>query len=288
MSLASIDITATESPGPDLVAIEAKLRVDIESHRLKLPVLPNVAMEVLSSSLDDGADAARLAGLIQKDQSLASHVLRVVNSPTFRGATEIVALQQAIARLGMVRIREIALTASLKNALSCKGAFQVLMDEAWQVGLATGLWAKEFARATRKNVEVSYLGGLLHNVGTSVLAVELCNRDAALSLGDAKYLLAILGRAAGTALVESWKLPELVGVCVRHVGDFAAAGKHADDVATVEAGRAVAIAMLQETIELEQIVDLDAVQHLNMYPEDVEELLGKTEQIKASLGSMVL
>ncbi len=288
MSLPVVDITAAESPGADLLAIEARLRVDIQSHRLKLPVLPNVAMEVLSSSLDDGADAARLAGLIQKDQSLATHVLRVVNSPTFRGSTEIVALQQAIARLGMVRIREIALTASLKNALSCKGAFQSLMDEAWQIGLATGLWAKEIARATRKNVEVAYLGGLLHNVGSSVLAVELCNREPALSIGNARYLLAVLGRDAGTALVESWKLPEMVGICIRHAGDFAAAGLHTDDVATVEAGRAIAIAMRQETLEIDQIVELAAVQHLNLYPEDVEELLGKSEQIRASLESMVL
>ncbi len=132
-------IVATEIPSPDLAAIETKLRADIVARRLKLPVLPNVATEVLSSTLDDGADAQKLANLIQKDQSLATHVLRVANLPLFRGSSEIVALQQAIARLGMVRIREIALTASLKNALPCKGSFQLLMDEAWQLGLATGL-----------------------------------------------------------------------------------------------------------------------------------------------------
>ena len=64
---------------------------------LELPVLPAVAIEVLASSVDEQADAKRLAQLIQQDQSLASHVLRVVNAPVFRGTTEIVALQQAIA-----------------------------------------------------------------------------------------------------------------------------------------------------------------------------------------------
>lgn len=288
MSSTGTSTVTSVTPGSDLAAIEAKLRGDIAARKLKLPVLPNVAMEVMSSSLDDGADAARLASLIQRDQSLASHVLRVVNSPVFRGSTEIVALQQAIARLGMVRIREIALTASLKNALVCKGAFQALMDDAWQLGLATGLWAKEFARATRKNVEVSYLGGLLHNVGASVLAVELCNREPALPMSDARYLLASLGQAAGVALVDSWKLPALVGVCIQHVGHFAEAQTNADDVATVEAGRAVAVAMRQDTLEADRIVELEAVQHLNLYPEDIEELLGKTEQIRAALESMVL
>ena len=144
---------AASSIPPELQPVAEEIRTDLASGRLKLPVLPNVATEVLSSSLDDSSDAAKLAGLIQQDQSLASHVLRVVNSPAFRGSAEIVALQQAIARLGMVRIREIALTASLKNALSSKGSFQELMDRAWRLGLATGLWAKEVARATRRNVE---------------------------------------------------------------------------------------------------------------------------------------
>lgn len=281
-------ITATENPGPDLAAVETKLRSDIGARRLKQPVLPNVAVEVLSSTLDDGADAQKLANLIQKDQSLATHVLRVVNSPLFRGTMEIVALQQAIARLGMVRIREIALTASLKNALSCKGSFQTLMDEAWQLGLATGLWAKEFARATRKNVELSYLGGLLHNVGSSVIAVELSNRDPALSLGDAKYLMAHLGPEAGATLVDSWKLPAVVGRCIQFVGEFAEAPENQDEIATVEAGRAVAVALRQESLDPEQIVEMAAVQHLNLYPEDVEEVLAKAEQITIALESMIL
>jgi len=287
MSLSS-PVVATQNPGPDVTAIENRLRTDIAARRLKLPVLPNVAMEVLSSTLDDGADAQRLASLIQKDQSLATHVLRVVNSPLLRGSTEIVALQQAIARLGMVRIREIALTASLKNALPAKGSFQILMDEAWQLGLATGLWAKELARATRKNVELSYLGGLLHNVGSSVIAVELTNREPSLSLGDAKYLMASLGPECGAALVDSWKLPALVGTCIQFVGDFGSAPANQDEVATVEAGRAVAVAMRQDSIDEDQLVELDAVQHLNLYPEDVEELLAKSEQINLALESMIL
>jgi len=287
MSLSS-PVVATQSPGPDVSALESRLRTDIAAQRLKLPVLPNVALEVLSSTLDDAADAQRLANLIQKDQSLATHVMRVVNSPLFRGSMEIVALQQAIARLGMVRIREIALTASLKNALPAKCSFQLLMDEAWQLGFATGLWAKEFARTTRKNVEISSLGGLLYNVGSSLIAVELSKREPSPSLGDAKYLMASLGSESGAALVDNWKLPAVVGTCIQYVGDFGNAPGNKDEVATVEAGRAVAVAMRQDTIDADQIVELDAVQHLNLYPEDIEELLAKSEQISNALESMIL
>jgi hypothetical protein len=52
--------------------------------------MPGVAAEVLSSSLDDHADAARLAELVQQDQALTTHVLQIVNFPAFRSAIEIV------------------------------------------------------------------------------------------------------------------------------------------------------------------------------------------------------
>ena len=89
---------------------ELRLRESVADGTLKLPVLPAVAANVLAMSQSEDSDAARLAALIQKDPALASNVLRIVNTAAFRGAAEIVALQQAIARLGMARIREIALS----------------------------------------------------------------------------------------------------------------------------------------------------------------------------------
>ncbi len=276
------------SASPQALELEQQIRVDITAGKIKLPVLPAVATEVLSSSLDDSSDAARLAELIQQDQSLASHVLRVVNSPAFRGSTEIVALQQAIARLGMVRIREIALTASLKNAMASKGSFQELMDEAWRQGLAAGLWSKEVARATRRNVEQAYLCGLLHNIGQSFVAVDLGKREPALALSDAAYLMQSLGREAGVALVTAWQLPPMVSTCITFLGHFAAADTDADDVAVVEAGCAIALASLDEALDAEAVVQGLAVQHLNLYPDDVETLLSFSENIQSTLESMVL
>ena len=288
MSQSSPATNQVSDASPAVRQIEADIREDIAQGKLKLPVLPNVATEVLASTLDDTSDAVRLAGLIQQDQSLATHVLRVVNSPAFRGSAEIVSLQQAIARLGMVRIREIALTASLKNALSVKGAYQDLMDDAWRYGLAAGLWSKEVARATRKNVEQAYVDGLLHNIGQSLIAVDLARRDPTLASSDAESLMRVLGRDAGIALVEEWQLPPSVAVVIEHIGQFASAGDQADDVAVVEAGSVIAHAAHTDAMDAEQILANAAVQHLNLYPDDVTALLEHADAISNALSSMVL
>ncbi len=99
----------------DVATVAELLDREISQGEIELPLLPAVATKVLSSSVDERADATLLADLIRQDQGLATHVLRVVNSPGLRGT-----IQQAITRLGMERIREIAVSASVKKPCSRK------------------------------------------------------------------------------------------------------------------------------------------------------------------------
>ena len=94
-------------------AIIEQLNQQIESaiadKTLVLPVLPQVTNNVLSLVHDADSDASSLAQLIQSDQSLASHVMRIANSAAYSPTAKMTSLQQAIARLGMQNIAEIAM-----------------------------------------------------------------------------------------------------------------------------------------------------------------------------------
>jgi HD-like signal output (HDOD) protein len=280
------DRSAAEIQDPGAVADQ--LEQEICAGKIELPLLPRAAAEVLASSLDDQSDAARLAELIQQDQGLATHVLRVVNSPAFRGATEIVALQQGIARLGMERIREIALSAALKGSLFKKGGYHRIMDEAWQVALASGLWAKEVARSVRKNVEVAYLCGLLHNIGTPLVLHRLDELAPGLERAEVDALLHRLTSMAGVQLAVAWELPDAVRTTIEHLGAFAEAGDDQDTVAIAECGVALSRWMCTKTLLMREVMQLPAIEHLNLYPEDVEAVLEQQEKIKISMESMGL
>jgi len=264
------------------------LRGEISAGTLELPLLPNVAAEVLSSSLDARSDAARLSELIQQDQSLASHILKIVNSPAYRGAAEIVALQQAIARLGLERIREIALTASLKGSLFKPGPYDELVQAAWLQSLATALWSKELARSQRKNVETTYLCGLLNNVGTPVILHRVSAEPSIQTPEQAQCLVQQLQSPVGVALTEAWQLPGLVTSCIAHGKNFLLAPSEHDAVALVVAGREFARSMLAKQFEPPRLLNLDAVQFLNLYPEDLEEILLLEPQLQESLDAMSL
>ena len=87
----------------------------LTENQIEVPMLPDVANQVLVLSNDPDSDAAQLAKLIQSDQSLAGHVMRIANSAAYTPNASMVSLQQAVARLGMNLITEIALAASLNN-----------------------------------------------------------------------------------------------------------------------------------------------------------------------------
>ncbi len=262
------------------------LSEEISGGKLEVPILPRVANEVLSSTLDDKADSTSLSALIQQDQAIASHVLRIVNSPAFRGSTEIVALQQAIARLGLDRIRELALTISVGGTLLRPSPYDAIVRKAWRHGLRTGLWAKEVARASRKNVEIAYLSGLLHNVGVPVVINRICQMGAKLTEQKVIELTDIHACAAGTVLADRWHLPAAVGETIRYLGNFSEAQNAQAAVAVIDASTYLATCQAQRCLDVDDAIQQLALQHLNFYPDDLAVLLEHADRIDETVKEM--
>jgi HD-like signal output (HDOD) protein len=101
---------------PDPIDLSAALAQRARAGQLRLPVLPTVAVELLASVNDDNSDARSLAARVQRDPSLAAHVLRVANSARFAPKEPIVSLSQAIGRLGLATLREIVLSVAVKGS----------------------------------------------------------------------------------------------------------------------------------------------------------------------------
>ncbi len=270
----------------DIATVAELLDREISQGEIELPLLPEVATKVLSSSVDERADATLLADLIRQDQGLATHVLRVVNSPGLRGTIEIVSLQQAITRLGMERIREIAVSASVKKTLFKKGAYLHVAQEAWKTALAASLWSKEVARACRKNVEIGYLCGLLHNIGVPVVLNHLDRIAPRLTASELTQLLDDEASRTGEMLVRKWQLPAAVATTIVRLGQLELAGEHTDAVAVAACGVSLAGWMFNEELDVEHAMQIPAVQYLNLYPEDVADILEKQEMVVITIESM--
>ncbi|MFO0981658.1 MAG: HDOD domain-containing protein [Planctomycetota bacterium] len=272
------------------VAVPDELRGALEERirtgKIELPLLPEVASQVMTSSMDPHCETRKLAELIRRDPALAGHVLRVSNSALFAPAVAIVTLQQAVSRLGMQKIREIALIISCQSKVFVVPGFENRLRVLFKHSLAAGLYAQEIARMRRTNVEEAFLGGLLHDVGRPVLLQELVDLQKQLRIelhADALDVLVEQYHArVGSALIERWALPARLRETVAFHHDPAAAPT------CVQAAMTTALAdELAHLTVGPQLVDEESVrQHplrapLNIYPDMIDQLLAKRESIAA-------
>jgi HD-like signal output (HDOD) protein len=243
---------------------------------------------------DPKADIGTLADTIRNDQALAGHVMKFANSPLLRGGAPIVSLQQAIARLGMRHIADVAFAACMGPKLFKAPVYAGFIDAIWKESLATALWAREISRSLRRNVEVSFLCGLLHQIGKPVVlqAVQETLGPAASSAPDNTTVMVLLeqhGTAAGLEVAAKWRLPELVTETIGHVRDFRGAPRNPELVAMVAAARAFATLSLQSaTPDADLLVEWPEMAEINLYRADIERLLGQAGMVRETLQAIAV
>lgn len=274
--------------------LQRALEAQLADGSLELPVLPEVTAKVLALVDDPQTSAGQLSDLIHRDPALAANVMKLVASPIYSGATAIVSLQQAIARLGMRTLRELVLAAGVQATAFRAPVEAERVREVWKRSLVTALVAKEVARCGRRNVETAFLCGLLHEIGTPVVlqaaGEQLKQLGVAPAQVDFNTLIDTLSCAFGEALTAAWGMPEPVTLSVQFHTDFEKAPQHMDAVAVTTAAIALCNVFLaqDETAEdAEQVLrEHPVLEHLNLYPDDVDDLLSRRDPVVESAASL--
>ena len=275
--------------------LDRQIERRISAGRLDLPMLPQVASEVIAGGLDDSTDIQALAGLLNRDQALAGHVLRVANSPIYAGGARIQTIQQALVRIGFSQLREIVVAVALRTRVFNQAGQQELLSALWTHSVVAAAYAREVARALRANVESAFLCGLLHDVGKPVVlgvALDLA-KDAGVKLGRARLeeTLVAYHTLAGQRLAAHWCLPDATAEAIAKHHDFVAATQHAQTVQITCLANVLAHWALDTD---EPATDDPEVQGhpvcaaLNLYPEDVRALMEKRAavlKVMEALGS---
>ncbi len=288
--------------GSPLEQLEQALIRTIEAGDIQLPLLPQAASKVMALASDPNADAAKLSALIHQDQALATHVLKIANSPAYMPRSPVVSLQHAVAMLGITLLSEIAFTASLKV-----GAFQVPgyedeVKQLWRHSLASGAFAKEVARAKRMNVESAYLCGLLHEIGkpvvlqtTTTIARDRRNEwvKALTTLLDnkahVKTLIEGYHTRVGILIADKWSLPKQVAEAIQYYGNYEHATAFRQEcMLTFVADRLASHLLTPEEMPEDSLRDHPVFAELNLYPQDIDTLLTTKEQVLTLVNAMNL
>lgn len=274
-------------------------------------MLSTVVTEVMELTRSDESSAGQLSDIIHRDQTLAGHVLRVSNSPLYLPNMPIVSLQQAISRLGLRIIGEVAIALSVKEIAFDVPGYEDEVKYLWRHAAAAGGFAREIARHLRTSVESALLCGLLQNVGKPVL-LQLV-RETAEQLGEevdkdtTLHIVEDYHTLVGSRMAGAWGLPEVVATTVHFHHDPASAPKYQDETRitglsdvlahhllgvdpSVMYGRSPGLALLEsptgaaiEELSFRLVDEHPDFAELGMYPEDVAALLGRADQIRETV-----
>jgi HD-like signal output (HDOD) protein len=259
---------------------------------VELPLPPRVATEILSLTRDDDADVGRLARLLHQDPALAGHVLRIANSPAYLPRSPIVSLQQAVTHLGFTLLSEIALVASMQSGVFKVPGHEAELRAIWQHALASGGFAREIARKLRSNVESAFLCGLLHTIGRPLVLQTAVNEASKLGVtagrDDMRILVDEFYVQAGGLLAKRWGLPGAVSDAIAlHASYSSGNAGPREPVITALAGR-LGEYLIDGDHDEAALRTHRAWIDLNFYPEDVDDLLARTDTVRALVESMLL
>lgn len=284
-------VSAPEAIAPLPAEMHAALVERIESGRIELPVLPEVASQVITASMDESCDIRKLTTILNRDQSMTAHVLRVCNSAMYAASVPIVSLQQALSRLGLKRIREIALLISCETKVFKVAGFDLRVRALFRHSLAAAAFAQEIARARRWNVEEAFLCGLLHDIGRPVLLQALVDLRREMQLEVEKDAIEEASREfhcrVGGDLAARWELSERLIETIRFHHDPEAAPtvsrtammtRLADDLAHHALGKG--------KVTEEEIRRHPMNVPLNMYPDELDGLLARRDEIVEMVDKM--
>ena len=199
--------------------IVKELLDEIESEKIVLPSLPEVALKVRDALESEDVSAAELASVISTDAALTARLIQVANSPLMRGQRKIDSIENAVTRMGNNMVKNVV------NGLIVKQIFQPTTEvsdkkfrEFWQHSTQVAAISHALASLVRLRPDQAMLGGLIHDIGT--LPIIKYAEDIPQLLDDETLLDNIIKRAhtqIGKAMLKKWEFPdELVAVAEQH------------------------------------------------------------------------
>ena len=282
--------TIEREPATAVDTLRTHLQRMVDKCDLEIPVLPTVAARILAMSREATVRSAELAAIVQQDQAIASHVMRVANSAAFGGRARIESLPQALARLGFGILPGILVAHSVSSTVFRVPGYVPVTRDMWRFSLTSALAAQLVAQRLGLNDETTFLCGLLHDIGRPLVlnaaVLEQRRRRLDVSRGQVLELVDSFAARAGALAATKWKLPrpvlESIIVCAHQPSSTAVC----DEALHAFLGSRLARLYLNpESVDAAEIRQHEVVARLGLEEADMEFLIEAGGMVLEQVGA---
>jgi HD-like signal output (HDOD) protein len=137
---------------------------------LTLPVMPEVAHELIRSLNDEEVPVAELREAIARDPALAVQLLRLANSARYGRSRQVSTLDDAITLVGMRQVRALALASCFNDAFPVVPGLD--RETFWRESQSRGGLAQWVASGVGSDSEQAWLSGFMVRVGELLMGMK--------------------------------------------------------------------------------------------------------------------
>jgi len=271
-----------------VVEFSGQILGELQSGKLTLPMLPEVTLRVSDMAGDPAASLADLADLIITDVTLSSQLIKVSNSPLYRGRVPVDTVPIAVTRLGFKVVKNLVSSLAMQQMFkSTSPRAERHLRSLWELNVDVSARSQLLAgQVPSVQVDEAMLAGLIYNIGVLPLLAkadqepELFENEAALD-----SLIEKLSAPVGVAVLESWDFPQNMVSVVEHYRNFERDAANDPDLVDV-----VQVASLQSHLNPKQVfppselASLPAFRKLGVQTDvEVNELDENSEEYAAAM-----
>ena len=250
-----------------MTELEQRLVQLIADDKVTVPAYPAIALQLKQLTEKEDIDFEDIIQLVHEDQVIAASILRWANSAAAGAGRSTSSIQQAVKRLGLRQIGQIAISAGLQAAATSSGPLDMLKFLLWRRAVLSSLLCHQLALSRQQDQDEAFAAGLLHDFGQNIALAALEQLAAG---GTAKSFPAERWRQLadrfhvelGMVLAARWNLPEPVATLI---------ARHHDPGEQTELGAMVRIAdQVNDILEQKDALELDDLASISDFVDDKE------------------
>lgn len=183
----------------------------IEFNKITLPTQPEIAVKIRETAEDPNVTVPKLGEVIAKDPGLTARIIRVANSPLMRGMVEIDSVANAIGRLGLNFVCNLAIGLAMEQIfMATNDQVDTWTREVWDHSVKVAAICHVLAgHYTKIPQDQATLIGLLHGIGAlPILSYAQEHEELLEDTDKLKILIQENHTKLGEGILKAWQFPD--------------------------------------------------------------------------------
>jgi len=209
--VSSVDVLEDNSESILYNQLYFEVSQEIQADRLEIPSIPETANKVRSVISNENITSDQIAKLAQTDPAISTQLIKVANSPLFRGREKIESLPNAITRLGLKAIGNLITSFTLRMVFKAKTKdIKQQISNLWLHSRSVASLCAVMSKKLKGfNTDKAMLVGLIHDIGAiPVLTHADKHPHLASEHTEVKQAVSRLTPIVGKMVMEKWNFTD--------------------------------------------------------------------------------